>query len=151
MNGFSEMITSEFATIFRETFESGAGHYLERETSILETIKKVTHEEASKPTSGGDETIAGHISHTIFYIRVLKDYISGRVTGNIDWEESWVIKKVTQQEWDSLKEELKKEYKELQQYIQSIKEWSNEDLFGGLLAVLAHCAYHLGAIRQNIK
>lgn len=147
----TEMITSEFRTLFRETFETAEGHYLEADTSIFETIKDLTYKEASKCTAGGKETLAGHIFHTIFYIRVLKDYIAGFSMDKIDWDESWTITEVSREEWDSLKKDIEKEYKELMKYIQSIKDWSNEDLFGGLLSILAHCSYHLGAIRQNIS
>ncbi len=151
MSSLDEMITSGFKSIFKETFETSDGQYLESKTSLLETLEEISSEEASKRTCGGKETLAGHVYHTIFYIRVLKDYIAGLISDDIDWDESWIITDVSGKEWDDLKKELGKEYHSLIKYIQSINDWSNEDLFSGVLAILAHCAYHLGAVRQNLK
>ena len=51
--------------------------------------------------------------------------------------------------WKALVERLHREYQRLRQAVQS-RAWSSEEAFGETVGVIAHIAYHLGAIRQKV-
>ena len=148
---FIVMIRSEIKSILEETFVLHHGAYTDKGTSLSETLKQVDFEKASRILPGIKETIAGHVYHLIFYIKILKEYITDIRSGKTDWNESWVITKVSYKEWESLKSDLLSEYNELMVFIDSVTQWDKSDYFGGVLAIIAHCAYHLGAIRQLIE
>lgn len=143
-----KMITDEILLLFEETFKKVEGFYLDKGTSIFESINELKSVEASEKIDGSNETIAGHIYHVIFYIIVLQEYITDVRTGKTDWSKSWVVSEVTNNEWQDLKEKLRYEYDKLRGFIESIEEWVNGDYFGGILSILTHCSYHLGALRQ---
>ncbi len=144
----SDMIRREIRTLLEETFASHHGAYTDKGTSLLETLAGIDHVLASKRFPGLKETIAGHVYHTRFYIVVLEEYITGKRTGKTDWDDSWVIGEVNEAEWAGLRDALKDEYALLMDFIDGVETWGNEDYFGGSIAIIAHCAYHLGAIRQ---
>jgi hypothetical protein len=145
-----KMITDEILLLFEETFKKVEGFYLDKGTSLSESIQNIEYTEASKKKDRSIETIAGHIFHIIYYIRVLQEYITDERTGKTDWNESWIISSVSKEQWKELKKQLIQEYEKLLSFIKSIEEWNNGDYFGGVLSILAHCSYHLGAIRQLI-
>lgn len=145
------MIREELLHLLEETFESHHGIYTDKGTSFFETLQGVDHRQASRPYPGMPETIAGHVFHTRFYIVVLKEYITGARTGKTDWRQSWTVQSVTPGEWEALKTEFDTEYRNLLRFLREDFRWDEADHFGGLLAIAAHCAYHLGAVRQLIE
>jgi hypothetical protein len=72
---------SEVATGFRflltETFESVQVAYLDRGTSLFETLAEISAEGASQPM-GDCATVAAHVAHTRYYLEVLEDRMFGR-------------------------------------------------------------------------
>ena len=142
------MITKEILELFKETFEEVTGYYLDKKTSVFETISHLSAATASEKRTGIDETIAGHINHLTFYMVVLQEYITDKRSGKTDWNESWKIEAVNDEQWALLVDNLIAEYRKLCEFIEGIEEWSNGDYLGGVISILAHCAYHLGAIRQ---
>ena len=131
-----------------ETFENGQGIYLDKGTSLFETLQAVTAEEASRPLSSKGTSIAAHVEHTRFYLQVLGDYLKQKPLGKIDWEETWRKTKVSPKEWESLKDQLKEGHQRILAIIKGIDRWDGEHEIGGSIAVLMHTAYHIGAIRQ---
>lgn len=51
--------------------------------------------------------------------------------------------------WSRMQEQLRSEFKNLRQVIESYAS-SGVEAFGGAIAAVAHVAYHLGAIRQKV-
>jgi hypothetical protein len=147
-NKLADTIRKELLELFEEGFTKVRGIFLDRGTSFFETLEGIDCVQASKKYAGIPETIASHVAHTIFYIVVLKEYISGARTGKTDWAESWKTTEVDAKAWGVLKNSLHSEYDKLVEFIKGIPDWEKEDYFGGVVAILAHCAYHLGAIRQ---
>jgi hypothetical protein len=74
--------------------------------------------------------------------------IAGARTGKTDWSLSWLVESVDETGWAELLARMKDEYRKLRGFIESAEEWGDADRFGGILSILAHCSYHLGAIRQ---
>jgi hypothetical protein len=147
----SEQFTKQFFSILEETFAKGNGIYLDAGTSLLETLAAVPASEASVPTVEGGTTIAGHVEHIRFYVRVLRDYMEGKSHENLDWKQSWLTSSVTDSEWRALLEQLREDFDSLMKQMRNISDWDNDRRLGGALAIVAHTAFHLGSIRQIAK
>ena len=143
-----QTLRDELRNLFEETFEVHHGIYTDKATSLLETLGQIDHPLASRVLPGLGESIAGHVFHTSFYVRVLLEYIRGVRTGKTDWSESWVVREVSDAEWRKLIVDLGRDYRALLDFQTEVEDWSAGENLGGVLAILVHCAYHLGAIRQ---
>ncbi len=141
--------TKELLFLLEETFESVQGVYLDRGTSLIETLAGLTAEEASIPVGGKCATIAAQVTHVCFYLDVLYRYIQTGQNEKVDWGEVWrTVREVTPEEWDALQEHLKDTYARTREMIQSYNRWDVEDSLSGAMAIVVHTAYHLGEIRQ---
>ena len=146
-----ERTTSEIFSLLEETFERVHGIYLEKGTSLFETLEGVSAEEASIPISDRSASIAAHVKHVRFYLAVLHDHMMKREAGTIDWKEIWrTTKAVTPEEWEGLKRDLRGEYASVLGLLRSFDRWDGENEIVGALEMIVHTAYHLGAIRQAL-
>ncbi len=146
----TDCFTKELFDLLDETFEQVHGIYLDRGTSLFETLDTISAEEASRPVSAKCASLAAQVEHIRFYLQVLKSAIQKKTIGKIDWQESWQLKEVTPQEWEALKKQLRETYQSLLRLMKSLDVWEGEDDIGASLAILAHTAYHLGEIRQAL-
>ena len=94
-------------------------------------------------------TAAAQTEHAKFYLDRLREYINGR-TEPVNWEDSWLIETVNDAEWDALRESVKKAYENTLLCLAEERDWSAMQT-GMALGLIAHSAYHLGAIRQIVK
>ncbi len=146
----TKIFTKELYDLLSETFEQTQGIFLDRGASLLETLESVSAEEASRPIVANGATIAGHVEHIRFYLRVLEGSLLRKPGGKIDWQESWQLKHVDPEEWAALKKQLRETYHAVLNTMKSLEIWEGEDDIGASLAILAHTACHLGAIRQAL-
>lgn len=141
----------EILVILRETFEGspeGQGSaFLDRGVGFLNTIAEVNAERASQFVSG--TTIAAHTEHAKFYLDRLVEFLNGR-SEKVNWEDSWLIETVNETEWNALRETVDKTYENVLRCFAAIETW-DENNIGEAIAMIAHTAYHLGAIRQIAK
>jgi hypothetical protein len=144
------LFTDEFFPLLEETFENVRGIYLDKGTSLFETLDTVSAEEASRPVSASCASIAGQVEHVRFYLQVLQDYMQQKQVGKVDWAASWYLKTVTSEEWEALKQRLRSAYQDLTALAKGFETWQGEDELGGALAIVVHTAYHLGEIRQAL-
>ena len=137
--------------LLRETFEGspeGVGSaYLERRVGVFSTLDALSAEQVSKEVNG--TTIAAHTEHFKFYLDRLCEFIKGR-TEPVDWEQSWLIEDVNETEWKALRDVVRKAYENVLRTFAEVETW-NGDNIGDAVAIIAHTAYHLGAIRQMMK
>src|SRR5207248_3779244 len=68
----------------------------------------------------------------------------------LDWPSSWRPQKVGPREWEELKRRVRREYEALIEILERLETWSEQQV-GDSLAIAAHTAYHLGAIRHALK
>lgn len=134
-----------------ETFNSVEGIYLDKGTSLFETLNSVNAKEASTPARPGGTTIAAHVDHIDFYLKVISKYMQGGWSEKIDWSQSWLTKTVNEKEWEALKKKLFATYEEVVKQINSFDDWIDKKKIGGAMAVVVHTAFHIGAIRQILK
>lgn len=143
-----EKFVGELNSFLDETFEKVHGIYLDGGTSLFETLETVTAEEASRRVGGKCASIAGQVEHVRFYVQVLERYMRGEEVEKIDWEKSWWLTEVTEEEWSILKGRLREQYKIVRELINGTEDWEKNDVFSDAWAVVVHTAYHLGEIRQ---
>jgi hypothetical protein len=142
--------TNELFDLLDETFDHVQGIYLDRGTSLFETLKTISAEEASRPISAECACIAAQVNHVCFYLRVLERVIQRTPSVKVDWEESWQLEKVTPEEWEALKRQLREAHQSVLTTMKGLDRWEGEDDIGASLAILAHTAYHLGEIRRSL-
>lgn len=137
--------------ILRETFEGspeGEGSaYLDNGIGVFPTIAAISATDASIKIH--ETTIAAHTEHLKFYLDRICEFINGR-TEKVNWEQSWLIETVDENEWDILRAGMRSSYEGVLKCFAGIETW-NQDNIGDAIAIIAHTAYHLGAIRQITK
>lgn len=139
------------ASLFRmldETFEDVQGMFLDRGTSLFETLETISAEEASRPVSASCASIAGQVNHTRVYLERMIRFARGEQVEEINWDTTWQITAVTDAEWQSLKDQLREVYQELRSVLDDDRTYESEYAVGGSIAIVAHTVYHLGEIRQ---
>jgi hypothetical protein len=136
-------------TILEEVFERVHGYLLDPETSLFETLATVTAEEASRPISANCACLAAQVNHVRFYIDVLQESVRTGTQVKADWEASWQIGSVTEEEWQDLIARLRAAYQDVRAFVETFDRW-DADFIGGAFGLVGHCAYHLGEIRQGL-
>jgi hypothetical protein len=144
-----ELITENLFAVLDEAFVPHHGIFLDRGTSLFETLETITAAEASIPVGGKCATLAAQVAHVNFYLEVLEDYIVDKERDNVDWNEIWRrVNKVSTEEWKAYQDQLKETYQRIISMLQNREDWNDERPIGGALAIAIHTAYHLGEIRQ---
>ena len=146
-----ENFTNNIFAILEETFENHHGVYLDKGTSLFETLETITSEEASRPVSTHCASLAAQVTHVIFYLEVLEKAIQHQEIGKVDWNDIWNrVEAVTTDEWAALKQQLQRTYQRISTMMHAIDDWNDDDRVGGAIAIIVHTAYHLGEIRQAL-
>jgi hypothetical protein len=139
----------ETEELMRETFEGGrpgeGTQYLDHDSGILNTLKGLSAAQASEQ-KGTHPSIAAHVRHMTFHLRVAYEWIGGD-HGKRDWKGSFLPQTVTQEDWSRLQTQIVETKAE---YLRVLRALPLDRLIseGGTIGVIAHLAYHLGAIRQ---
>ena len=146
-----ERFTNELFFVIEEAFESVHGIFLDKGTSLLETLAEITADEASIPVGGKCATLAAQVEHVCFFLDVLDRYMTTGQQGGADWGEVWrTVKGVTPEEWTALQERLRQAYQHLREGVRNYQTWEVEYSIAGAIGVAAHTTYHLGEIRQAL-
>jgi hypothetical protein len=142
---------TELFSVLDETFERVNGIYLDRGTSLFETLATISADEASRPISSQCASIAAQVYHVRYYLEVLSAYMRGQPPAALDWPGSWQqVTTVSPAEWDEQRQQLHATYQQVRALFASLETWDGEDELGGALAIVVHTAYHLGEIRQGL-
>jgi hypothetical protein len=146
-----EQFMTAFHTLLEETFEQVRGsYYLDKGTSLFETLETISAEEASRPVSACCASIAGQVEHICFFLELAARYGRGEVVGQVDWQASWQRVGVTPEEWEALKGRLREAHQNILAVASNPATWEIEGAIGGGMAMMMHTAYHLGEIRQAL-
>lgn len=119
----------------------------EAKDALLPFARSISSRIASTPTHEEGTTIASHIGHLRWSLKYVMAYYEGRKPEG-SWSESWVIRQVDDDAWNALREDLEKSYLNIVQVVQANQRWDNQQLLDGTIALPAHAAYHLGAVKQ---
>jgi hypothetical protein len=115
---------------------------------LLGSLDRVSMEKAFAAPSNGGAAIAAHVDHLRYAFELLNRWSRGEEPfASADYSASWRRNKVSYGEWAALREALRREAYAWRQAIQDRCDISKAEL-SGVVASVAHVAYHLGAIRQ---
>ena len=139
------------AYLLRETFEGALegqpSAYLDTGVGMFATLEAISAAAASADFNG--TTIAAQTEHAKFYLDRICEYLNGRTTP-VNWEDSWLIETVSDDEWTALRSTVRTSYESALICLASINNWEERKV-GMVFGLIAHSAYHLGAIRQIAK
>ena len=147
----SEHFTKSLYMLLDETFDNVQGFYLDKGTSLFETLATISAEEASIPVGGKCATLAAQVKHVAFYLDLLEENVRTQKFEPVDWDKIWrEVTAVSPEEWQTIQSELRESYNRIKQLVNDTAEWDNERVIGGAIAMIVHTAYHLGEIRQAL-
>ena len=103
---------------------------------------------AASGTHGGP-SIAAHVDHLRYGLSLLNRWASGSPPPwpDMDWTVSWRKNVVSDTEWRTLRDELRREADAWAGVLRTPREVSDGEA-GWMAGSVAHLAYHMGAIRQ---
>ena len=146
-----ERIKKPLMACFDETFSSVHGIYLDKGTTLFETLDGVSAYEASQSLGPGAATVAAQVDHLRLYLDVLDDYMRTGVDKQNNWREIWeTVREVTPEQWEDIKERLRQSHSRALATINSFEKWDGKYDIAGALSILIHTAYHLGGIRLTL-
>lgn len=138
--------------LMSETFDEANGIYLDKGDSLWTTLENVTAEQASVPIAAGGNSIAGQVSHMIYYFDLTAIFMRGDTPTDVDWSTAWQTVAVDEDEWKELRRALGERQAEIQVLIENTPDemFANPDVLGGSYGIIAHSAFHLGQIRHAL-
>jgi|SRR5687767_655407 len=147
-----ERLKTTLLQFIDETFSQVHGMYLDKGTTLYETLDGVTAAEASRAAGPQSATIAAQVEHVRFYLDVLDEIINTKnIEKKYNWREIWeTVREVTPEQWEDLKQRLHESHDRVLATINSFENWEGEYEIGGAISIIAHTAYHLGGIRQAL-
>ena len=115
---------------------------------LLRSLEKLSAADASRASLGG-ATIAAHAKHLAYGISLMNRWAreGGNPFADARWDEAWKTSAVDAREWSEIRGELGEAAKEWLGHLGKSRDVMPVELHG-MVASIAHLAYHLGAIRQ---
>jgi hypothetical protein len=116
---------------------------------LLRSLDKLTAEAASAAPVAGAASIAAHVDHLRYGLSLMNRWSGGERDpwSTADWTASWRRSVVRDHEWAALRQALAAEARAWLEALRSPRDYDEMEL-NGVIASIAHLAYHLGAIRQ---
>lgn len=138
---FSELVTG--ASRGTEAFIVNSG-----DAGLLRSLDKLSAADASRSANGG-ATIAAHAQHVRYGLSLMNRWAAegGNPFADARWDAAWKTSVVDQPAWNEIRAGLADEARRWLEALNSAREVSDVE-FTGMVASIAHLAYHLGAIRQ---
>lgn len=135
--------------LFDEAFTTHAGIFLDKGTSLFETIGALDAAAASRAVGPGSASIAAHVEHVTYYLDIGERYVLGTLQGRPDWAAIWRdTRVVTPERWDAIRAALRASHDRVRARFVTPGGWPANVTAADLAAFVAHTAFHLGAIRQ---
>jgi hypothetical protein len=117
------------------------------DVGLLATLDRLSAEDASASTNGG-ATIAAHVAHVTYGLSLMNRWAAGEDPfASTDWSGAWKVTTVADAGWARLRHDLREQADRWLHSLASPREISGVEI-DGVIASIAHLAYHLGAIRQ---
>ena len=128
--------------------EGGAFILNSGDTGLLRSLGKLSADAASRDVNGG-ATIAAHAQHLRYGLSLMNRWAAegGNPFADATWDEAWKISRVDEPAWTQIRNGLRDEAHRWLTTLGSPRAVAEVE-FTGMVASIAHLAYHLGAIRQ---
>jgi hypothetical protein len=144
-------VARTLGTLFGELVEgapaSGAHILNAGDQGLLRSLDKLPATAASAPTATGS-SIAAHVDHVRYGLSLMNRWSAGENPfSDADWSASWKKVTVSEDQWRTLRADLRTETARWLKALQTPREVQEIEL-NGMVGSIAHLAYHLGAIRQ---
>ena len=149
----NEAIHASLALLFAELVHgpSGEAAYMlnSGDHGLLRSLDALSGEAASRRSSPGGASIAAHVDHLCYGLDLMNRWADGEADpwSGADWAASWRRTTVDQREWADLRARLGHAAERWHRTLQAPRPMSSVEL-NGVVASIAHLAYHLGAVRQ---
>ena len=116
---------------------------------LLRSLNSLTADAASSIPPAGGASIAAHVDHVRDGLSLMNRWGRGEANpwATADWAASWSRSRVDDREWAERRAELANEVRDWMNVLKTPRDYSPFEL-NGVIASVAHLAYHLGAIRQ---
>ncbi len=121
------------------------------DVGLLRSLDKLTAAAASRSVNGG-ATIAAHAQHVRYGLSLMNRWAAegGNPFADATWDEAWKTSAVDDSAWKEIRTGLRDETHRWLRALGGVRDVSDVE-FTGMIASIAHLAYHLGAIRQINK
>jgi len=131
--------------------QSGAFVLNSGDVGLLRSLDKLSAADASRSVNDG-ATIAAHAQHLRYGLSLMNRWAAegGDPFSDAKWDEAWKISAVDASAWQEIRDGLRDESHRWLTALGSPREASDVEVTG-MIASIAHLAYHLGAMRQIIK
>ena len=144
---------ASLSTLFGELVDGpppDAGYMLNGgDSGLLRSLDSLSAEAASRASAFGGGSIAAHVDHLCYGLELMNRWSEGEADpwSSADWASSWRRTTVTASEWSALRERLRTTARRWRQALETPREMTEVEM-NGVIASVAHLAYHFGAIRQ---
>jgi len=121
------------------------------DAGLLRSLDRLSAADASHSANDG-ATIAAHAQHVRYGLSLMNRWATegGNPFADATWDAAWKISLVDADGWQEIRDGLRDEAHRWLQALRSPRDVADVELTG-MIASIAHLAYHLGAIRQINK
>jgi hypothetical protein len=118
---------------------------------LLRSLENISPADASRSVNDG-ATIAAHTQHVRYGLSLMNRWASegGDPFADATWDAAWNTSRVDASAWAEIRDGLRDEAHRWIEVLNSARDVTDVELTG-MIASIAHVAYHLGAIRQISK
>ena len=141
-----------FAELVDGTGAFDGGYILNTgDVGLLKSLEKLSAADASRSTNDG-ATIAAHVQHVRYGLSLMNHWATegGYPFADATWDAAWKTREVNALAWEEIRNGLAGEARQWLDVLRTPREASVTEL-NGMVASIAHLAYHIGAIRQIDK
>jgi hypothetical protein len=121
------------------------------DAGLLRSLDKLSAADASRAVNDG-ATIAAHAQHVRYGLSLMTRWANagGNPFADATWDEAWKTSFVDEYAWREIRDGLRNEAHRWLEALNRARDVTDIELTG-MIASIAHLAYHLGAIRQIDK
>jgi hypothetical protein len=115
---------------------------------LLRSLDRISADDASGSVDDG-ATIAAHAQHLRYGLSLMNRWASegGNPFADATWDKAWATRDVDAPAWTEIRNGLRDEAHRWLEWLSSPREVTDVEITG-MIASIAHLAYHVGAIRQ---
>ena len=152
ISGLGKILARLFSELVDGATAGGGAFVLNSgDAGLLRSLDKIPAVDASRSANDG-ATIAAHAQHVRYGLSLMNEWASdgGDPFANAKWDEAWKVSTVDDSKWQEIRHGLRGEADAWVKVLDKPRDVAGIE-YSGLVASIAHLAYHLGAMRQISK